>query len=163
VNGDATYGHLGTDRPHQFKMQGTYDFPWGTTIGLNSFVGSGVPKSTIMSQKNINFFPYGRGNLGRTPTFSQVDLLVQQEFRLGRGLRVSVGASVSNLFDQQTVTGFQTTPYRDGFNVADATFFSGWDPAAVATSLNFRPDARFGMASGFQDARIIRLQAKLVF
>ncbi len=56
-----------------------------------------------------------------------------------------------------------TTPYRDGFNVADATFFGGFDPAAVAAAQNFRPDARFGMASGFQDPRVIRLQAKFSF
>ena len=132
-------------------------------VGVNALVESGVPKSTIMSEKNINFFPYGRGNLGRTPTFSQVDLLLQQDFRLPRNLRVTIGLNAINLFDQKTVTGYQTTPYRDRFNVADATFFGGFDPVAVATSQNFRPDARFGMASGFQDPRVIRVQAKFSF
>ncbi len=80
TQGNPTNGRQGTDRPHQFKAQGTYDLPWGTMVGVNALIGSGVPKSTIMSQKNINFFPYGRGNLGRTPAFSQVDLLLQQEF-----------------------------------------------------------------------------------
>ncbi len=127
----------GTDRPHQFKLQGTYDLPWGTMVGMNAIVESGVPRSTIVSQKNINFFPYGRGDLGRTPTFSQVDLLVQQEFRLPRALRVSIGVNAINVFDQKTVTRFNTTPYRDQFNVSDAAFFGGFDPAAVATALNF--------------------------
>ncbi len=53
--------------------------------------------------------------------------------------------------------------YRDQFNVADSVFFGGFDPAAVATAQNFRPDARFGLASGFQDPRVIRLQAKVSF
>jgi hypothetical protein len=163
VNGDATYGRLGTDRPHQFKFQGTYDLPWGTMVGVNALVESGVPKSTIMSEKNINFFPYGRGNLDRTPTFSQVDLLVQQEFRLPSNMRVMIGLNAINLFDQETGTGYQTTPYRDGFNVSDATFFGGFDPVAVAAAQNFRPEARFGMASGFQDPRVIRIQAKFSF
>ncbi len=134
ANGDPTYGRLGTDRPHQFKFQGTYDLPWGTMVGVNALVESGVPKSTIMSEKNINFFPYGRGDLGRTPTFSQVDLLVQQEFRLPSNMRVMIGVNAINLFDQKTVTGYQTTPYRDGFNVADAAFFGGFDPVAVAAA-----------------------------
>ena len=118
VNGTPTYGRLGTDRPHQFKVQGTYDLPWGTMIGVNALVESGVPKSTIMSQKNINFFPYGRGDLGRTPAFSQIDLLLQQDFRLPSNMRVTIGLNAINLFDQKTVTGYQTTPYRDGFNAA---------------------------------------------
>ena len=33
AQGNVTVGPLGTDRPHQFKVQGTYDFPWGTTVG----------------------------------------------------------------------------------------------------------------------------------
>src|SRR6185436_10673934 len=93
AHGNVTNGRLGTDRPHQFKVQTTYDFKWGTTVGVNALVETGIPKSTIMSEKNINFFPYGRGDLGRTPNFSQVDLLVQQEFRIGRGMRVSVGVN----------------------------------------------------------------------
>lgn len=70
---------------------------------------SGVPKSTIMSQKNINFFPNGRGDLGRVPAFSQVDLLIEQQIRLPQGMRVVLGLNIANLFDQKTVTGYQTT------------------------------------------------------
>jgi hypothetical protein len=163
TQGNVTEGPLGTDRPHQFKFQGTYDLPWGTLVGVNAIVQSGIPRSTIMSQKNINFFPFGRGDLGRTPTYSQVDLLVQQEFGLPGDLRVTVGVNAINLFDQKTVTQYNTTPYRDGFNVDDSTFFGGFDPGAVATAQNFRRDARLGMASAYQDFRVIRLQAKLTF
>jgi hypothetical protein len=163
TQGNITYGRQGTDRPHQVKIQGTYDLPWGTMVGLNTIVESGIPRSTIMSQKNINFFPYGRGNLGRTPAYTQVDLLVQQDFGLPGNLRLTVGANAINLFDQKTITQYNTTPYRDGFNVSDPTFFGGFDPVAVATAQNFRRDARLDMASGFQDVRVIRLQAKLSF
>ena len=70
-------------------MQGTYDLPWGTMVGVNALVETGIPRSTVMTQKNIAFFPNGRGDLGRTPTYSQVDLLLQQEFRLPNDLRVT--------------------------------------------------------------------------
>jgi len=40
---------------------------------------------------------------------------------------------------------------------------TGFDPVATATSLKFRPDARFGLASGYQDPRVIRFQAKFIF
>jgi len=163
TRGNVTVGPQGTDRPHQFKMQGTYDLPWGTLVGVNAIVESGIPRSTVMTQKNIAFFPYGRGDLGRTPTYSQVDLLVQQEFRMPRNLRMTVGVNAVNLFDQKTITRYNTTPFRDGFNVSDAAFFSGFDPVAVATASNFRRDARLGQASEFQDFRVIRLQAKFSF
>jgi hypothetical protein len=163
AQGQPTYGRLGTDRPHQFKLQGTYDLPWGTSVGVNYLAGTGVPRSTIASQKNINFFPYGRGNLGRTPAFSQFDLLLQHEIRLPGAVRASIGVNAINLFDQKTITSYAGTPYRDQFNLSDAAFFAGFDPAAVASSQNFRPDARFGLANGYQDARVIRLQAKVLF
>jgi len=163
TRGNVTVGPQGTDRPHQFKLQGTYDLPWGTLVGVNAIVESGIPRSTVMTQKNIAFFPYGRGDLGRTPTYSQVDLLVQQEVRLPRNLRMTVGLNAINLFDKNTITRYNTTPYRDQFNVSDATFFGGFDPAAVAAASNFRRDARLGMASEYQDFRVIRLQAKFSF
>ena len=102
AQGNPTYGRLGTDRPHQFKVQGTYDLPWGTMVGVNAIVGSGVPLSTVMTEKNMTFFPYGRGDLGRAPTFSQLDLMLQQEFRLPGNMRVMFGVNASNLFDQKT-------------------------------------------------------------
>jgi hypothetical protein len=164
---NVSTGRLGTDRPHQFKVQGTYDFPWGTLVGVNALVESGVPKSTIMNEKNINFFPYGRGDLGRTPVFSQTDLLVQQDVRL-KGLRFTVGLNASNVFDQKGKTRFITTPYRRNFNVSDSVFFAGFDPVAVATNPNqqagpFPTDVRFGQADQFQGERVIRLQAKFSF
>ncbi len=87
---------------------------------------------------------------------------MQQEIPLPGGLRVTVGVNAINLFDQKTEVQYNTTPYRDGFNVDDSTFFGGFDPAAVATAQNFRRDARLGMASGYQDFRV-RLQAKFTF
>jgi outer membrane receptor for ferrienterochelin and colicin len=161
--GNVTNGRLGTDRPHQFKLQGTYDLPWGTMVGVNALVESGIPRSTVMMQKNINFFPFGRGDIGRTPTLSQVDLLLQQDFRLPSNIRMTLGLNVINVFDQDTALVYQANPYRDQFNVSDAVFFGGFSPSAVASAQNFRPDARFGLANTFQDPRVIRLQAKLTF
>ena len=101
AQGHPTYGLQGTDRPNQFKLQGTYDLKWGTMVGVNFLAQSGIPKSTIIKERSdgTNFFPYGRGNLGRTPFINQTDLLVQQQVRLPRNLRATVGVNVLNLFD----------------------------------------------------------------
>ena len=87
ASGRVSTGPLGTDRPHQFKLQGTYEMPWGTTAGVNFMAMSGTPWSTVMIQNNMAFFPWGRGDLGRTPMFTQMDLLLQQEFRLAGNTR----------------------------------------------------------------------------
>ena len=34
---------LATDRPSQFKTQFIYLFPFGTSVGINEFVASGLP------------------------------------------------------------------------------------------------------------------------
>ncbi len=143
AQGNPTIGRLGTDRPHQFKLQGTYDLPWGTMVGMNYLLENGVPRSTIASQKNINFFPNGRGDLGRTLTFSQVDLLLQQDVRLSGSLRVSIGVNAINVFDRKIETTFIGTPYRDQFNVDDATFFRGVQPVGRGVGAGFPTGCAF--------------------
>ncbi len=81
-DGKAVYGLLPTDRPHTFKLSGAYDFKWGTTVGANWFVESGVPQTTVVRFTGYPVFVYGRGDLGRTPVLSQLDLNLMQEFRL---------------------------------------------------------------------------------
>ena len=162
-HGNPVYGLLQTDRPHQFKMQATYDLPWGTGLGLNYVLESGTPLNTQINEKTIPFFPFGRGDLGRTPTYSRTDLAVQHDLRL-HGTRVNVGVNVTNLFDQDTATNFNVTPYRDAINLSNEAFFAGFDFASVvANTAGIRPDARFRQASAFLARREIRFQAKFTF
>jgi outer membrane receptor for Fe3+-dicitrate len=163
-DGNQTFGKLGTDRPHQFKLQATYDMPWGTIVGSNFLAESGVPLSSVANQKGMAFFPYGRGDLGRLPGFTQTDLFLQQDFRLYGTSRVSIGMNIINLFDQKTVTARNSSPYRDGFNLDDGIFFGGFDPEAVANATTgFRRNALYTMDSGYQERRSIRLQARVSF
>jgi hypothetical protein len=112
----------------------------------------------------MTFFPNGRGDLGRSPTFTQTDLFVQQEIKLTGRARVALGVNVTNLLDQDTANAFVVTPYRDNFNIPDAQFFAGFSPEAiVAATPGFRRDARYRLASGYQDRRSIRLQARFSF
>ena len=64
ANGQAVYGPLQTDRPHNFKMNGVYDFKWGTTLGANWFIQSGIPQSTTFRFSGFPVFPNGRNDLG---------------------------------------------------------------------------------------------------
>ena len=112
-----------------------------------------------------NFFTYGRGDLGRTPSLSQTDLLVQHQFKVPAGqAQLSVGLNVINVFDQATARTISNQPYRDALSVTAEQFFAGFDPVAVAAANpRIRPDPRFRLASGYQPARAITLQTKLTF
>ena len=57
-----------------------------------------------MSEKGIPFYPFGRGDLGRTPTFYRTDLLIQHDSGCSSGHRINVGLNIENLFDHDTVT-----------------------------------------------------------
>jgi hypothetical protein len=164
AQGRPSNGLLATDRPHQVKLQATYDTPWHTLIGANYLIETGSPLSTVADEKGMSFFPYGRGDLGRTPAYSQVDVRLQQEVRLPGRTRVTVALDAINLFDQEVETGYYTRPYRDGFNLDDRAFFAGFDPeAVVAATPGFARDARYRLGERFQSPRVIRLQARFTF
>jgi outer membrane receptor protein involved in Fe transport len=169
--GRPLYGRLQTDRPHQFKLQGTYDLPWGTGIGVTYFLASGTPQQSTFTMKSVPVFDGGRGNLGRTSAFSQTDLFVWHQLRFPGTSHLQVGVSIDNLFDQDTGSRLFTTRYRDPLPVGDVQFFNGVDTAALVqqlnsdniTSNNIRTDARFNRTDQFQGARTFRVQARVAF
>ncbi len=163
--GQPNFGPLQTDRPHLFEVQATYDLPWGTGVGVYWLGQSGTPEQTQMSEKGIPFFPFGRGDLGRTAVYSQTDFVVQHAFNMA-GQRLKFELNVLNLFDQDIVTRTFTTAYRDGFNVTDQQFFSGtFDPVSMATAApaTYRPDSRFGLADQDQSRRQVRVALNFAF
>jgi hypothetical protein len=165
--GQPTYGPLATDRPHRFKLQGTFDLPGGTQVGVNYLAESGRPMSTVMRMRTdgINFFPYGRGDLGRSSASSQTDILVQQYIPLpGSRTRLRLGVNVINLFDQMAALGVVTTPYRDAFSISDRQFFAGFDPVAIAAATpGIRSDPRYRLPNNYQVRRSVMLQGRLTF
>jgi TonB dependent receptor-like, beta-barrel len=183
-SGDPVFGLLPTDRPHYWKTQVTYDLPWGTLVGMNSTVTSGTPVSTTINLLGFSpTFINGRGDRGRTPVTSSFDLLLQHEFRLLGHRRVNVNLNVDNLFDQDGVTGYTSTPWRDNFSGVpgfagtappgvlsprDAYLLNGYDPVALVSSLraagtNIRDNSLFGKPSGFQGRRQLRVGIKYMF
>jgi hypothetical protein len=170
--GQPVYGPLGTDRPHQFKLQATYDVRWGTTFGVDYFLASGTPQGSTFTYKSVPVFDHGRINMGRTPVFSNTNLFVQHDVPFPGRTRLNVGLNVTNLFDQDIATRLFTTRYRDAMaGITDAQFFQGFDSAAIvaarlatpSTSDDIRPDARFGQPDQYQGARSFRVQAKFIF
>ena len=109
-----------------------------TEISAFQTVTSGTPQTTsIYGQSSVTpqLF-YSRGDLGRTPVFSQTDLSVTHRYRFGKDNRFTLAADLNflNLWDQATVTGiYPTMNTTTGRPNADALFASS--PSALRSSL----------------------------
>lgn len=165
--GKPDYGLLQTDRPVVFELQGTYELPWGTGVGVEYFAGSGTPLQSQATIQGVPVLYKGRGNLGRTPALTYTDLAVWHDFRIRGNTRLQLSVNFDNIFDQDTATSFDTTPYRDSVPtslVTNDVFFSGFDTEAlVATRPSVRKDAQFLQPNAFLGAREVRVMAKIRF
>ncbi len=175
--GYAVEGVLPTDRPHQVKAQFIYQFPFGSTVGANLYVGSGIPKTreiAVISPSGYPMFYMGRGSDGRMPMYSQVDFTAQHEFKVGSRYRVQVMVNVLNLFNQRVATNYYATESASGkyLDFDEAAFYAHEvDVAALkATTPGWAADPRFLVegwgntsAPGYQMPRQTRFGVKFLF
>ena len=165
-NRELVYGRLGTDRPHQLKAQLMYQTPWRMTMGLNQRVSTGIPISEeFQIQGGYPFFPNGRGNLGRTSTFSQSDLSLIQDVPFG-GQKLQFQVTVLNLFDQDTVTRLDNTRFAGTSTLPLTTnqfFNTSWDYEALLAANPASIDPKFRQANQYQSPREIRFTVKFEF
>ena len=201
TDGEPDNGRLATDRPHAFKFFGAYNFDWKSIFGHRlensgrnstelsaSFIGlSGTPTSTQIAVYGANVFPFGRGDLGRSPVFTQTDMALSHTYRFGddgrMGLKFEVNAL--NVFNENNVTSvFQLispdslTGTTFGFtNAATAetdtirAIFNGGLTDQIVAGFD-RPagdprriarDVRYGLPRTFQTPRQIRFGFKFFF
>jgi hypothetical protein len=164
-NGEPALGRLPTDRPHQFKVQANYEMPFGTLIGVNEYVASGIPvtrEAAAISPSNFPIQYLGRLSDGRTPTISQTDLTVSHTFRLGTR-SVAVGFDIINLFDQKTaINKFMTQLRNATVEFTEADFYAGRVDFLAAANAK-RQDPRFLQVNDYQPPRVIRLNARFSF
>ncbi len=166
--GGAALGPLATDRPHQFKTQFIYLFGFGTSVGLNQYVASGLPVSREIGILPPNNYPVnylGRGSDGRTPMFSQTDLFVQHSFKMPGSRSLQVSLNVLNLLNQDTaVSKYSTYHKTNGVNIDEALFYQGRQTiAGQITALNPVKDPRFLMDDRFQVPILARFGVKFLF
>lgn len=193
AEGKPDNGPLPTDRPHVFNIYGAYIFDWfgsktnSTEISGFQTVTSGTPMTTsIYGQSSVTpqIF-YHRGDLGRSPTFSQTDVNLTHRYRFGRDDRFTLAFdfNVLNLWDQDTVTGVYPTMNTTAGRPNDAAMFplapsaqrpvlyaNGYTSGAllqpilarIAASPD-RPDIRYKMPQLFQSPRQVRFGFRLLF
>lgn len=167
-DGQPSYGPLATDRPHQFKTQFIYALPFGTTLGLNQFIASGLPVTRDMAVLPTSNFPVqylGRGSDGRTDVFSQTDLLVQHQFAIPGGKQIQVSMNILNLLNQAAGISKYTVEQRnDGITFNEADFYAGrLNFSELIRQQHIDIDPRFLQTNVYQAPMAARLNVKFVF
>ncbi|MGH9409461.1 MAG: hypothetical protein ACRD1V_08400 [Vicinamibacterales bacterium] len=175
-NGQALYGDLATDRTHQFKVQGNYTFPFGTTIGVDQIIESGTPITrnlSVIPGHGYLFYFDGRNSDGRTPWLTQSDLYVQHAFKLGKsGKTFLVDATVLNLLDERTILDYFSNIRRAGTTpeIDETALYSGnlnvqsiVDQNAVINGGGMAVDPRFMLPDSWQAPLQVRFGAKFTF
>lgn len=105
--GSPDDGRLATDRPHSFKISGSYNYEWSKTnsteISGFTLAQSGTPVTTRFTLYGVaGQILNGRGDLGRTAAFTQTDLGLRHKYRFGSDNRyvLAFDADVLNLFNE---------------------------------------------------------------
>ena len=165
--GSAVLGALPTDRPNQVKANFIYMLPFGTAIGVDQWIASGLPVTREIGIYPPNTLPVqylGRHSDGRTPTYSQTNLQVQHSFRMGeRQLQLSF--NVLNLFNQDTAIGrYSTYQYSGGVVPNEEAFYAGQQTlASQITAQRVPQDPRFLLDNDFQNPLQARIGVKFIF
>ncbi len=152
-------GPLPTDRTHSLKAYGSYALPFGLTLGLVANAYSGTPVTEEWNVDSAGYFPFNRGNLGRTPFVFFANAYAEYEVRLGGRKAVRFNVNIDNIFNARTATRIYSNKYRYNISPGDAALLStDWAPAP-----DEELDPRFGMAYGFMAPISGRLGVRFVF
>ena len=185
AEGHPDNGLLATDRTHVVNAYGAYIFDWkgsktnSTTFSFYQTVQSGTPQTTFIGYITSVIFTK-RGDLGRSPTFSQTDYSMSHKYRFGKDTRFAVAGDLNiiNLFNQSTVLGVQNIltgvtlrPQTFGLNEVDGSnaFVNGTLLGPIntylqgtSTALN-RKRVDFNRPNSYQGPRSVRFGLRFIF
>ncbi len=169
-NAQPVYGRLGTDRPHQVKVQAIYQPTSGLTLGVYQNVSSGIPRTRELAWNPSSQYPLqylGRASDGRLATYTQTDLLVQQQFTLKGNKAIQVSLNVLNLFNQKNPVNYFATENAQGtsINFDERAFYLGQTPdfQTLKAQQKVPTDPRFLQNNAWQTPLNARIGVKFLF
>jgi len=190
ARGEKDNGRLQTDRPHVFNIFGSYILDWhkGSRTNSTEFsafqtITSGTPQTTTIygaSTVTPQIF-LSRGDLGRSPVYSQTDFNITHRYRFGHDDKLTMAFDMNflNLWDQDTVTGVYTTmnpstaPLNGpalGFPNTTTGYANGYTSGALLNpilariaSQADRSDIRYKMPFLYQLPRQVRFGVRFLF
>ena len=107
------------------KMQPSYILPWGTMAGAEIDVESGLPQSSTVTFTGVPVFVFGRNDLGRSPTYSYVNLNFQQDVQAGQGHAGDGRAQHREPVRPDDGDDIGTAPYRDALTFPQCAGLTG--------------------------------------
>jgi hypothetical protein len=190
--GNDDYGPLATDRPHVLNAYGGYSFNWwgsktnSTEISFFQVAQSGTPQTTSVEIEDTYIVWKKRGDMGRTPFYTQTDLGLSHTYRFGHEGKFKLVGEITavNAFNQNTVTALNPTRWfydyitgpdvipgydynAPGFNYATAfqnAVLSGGAAAAInALDASANRNQIYGQPSAYQPKRYMRFGLRFVF
>jgi len=204
--GRSSSGPLGTDRPNTFKGYAYYQKPWAhkrasTSVGLFQTLYQGTPLSSYIdvgAAGGYPVYPEGRGKWAnlvqdqstgditvtsvgtrRTPWYIQSDASLLQDVKINANNPaqvVSFGVTVQNLFNQRSVTSYNSginsenygnALYPGGYAIGSAAAYAAYEHAYDWKSLLNSDDiilaSTYGKPRSFQAARTVRFTLKYTF
>jgi len=144
--GNLLLGRLETDRPHVFKLYGSYKLKFGSELGARFYGGSGTPITTrVENNHQVPLFVNGRGDAGRLPFLNTTDFLVSHEFKMGETKRLRLEFNAVNVFNQKTARYMQNivTRYRDNSSAIvldNENLLKGYDWRALLAQTTYAKD-----------------------
>jgi hypothetical protein len=160
-HGKLLSGPLNTDRPHQVKFNGNYDFPFNLEVGAFFRVMSGIPISRWTEMENVEIMVDNRGSDGRNPTWTQTDLHLAQKFYpfTDESRFIEFNFNVINLFNSKTGLRTFRNIYRDNLPLWTAgddpnIVLGGYDVDAIAAC--FGLDASGNCIAADADPRFLQ-------
>ena len=126
---------------------------------MTAYAMSGTPVSTEYQVWADGYFPFNRGDLGRTPFLMWADLYVEYALRIGK-TKFVFSVNVENVFDVKTAQRIwnmpseQNVPISDDDLLANSWQFSDYD---------LFPDPKFMKKMDFFPPIEARIGLKFVF
>ena len=107
-----SFGRMALDRKNQFKISGTYAFPFGLTAGGDFHYASGAP-FVVHGYLRPGYFVEGfltpgRGEVGSMPAIWEADLHLEYNLRIG-SVTITPMADAFNLLNRQGITNVDGT------------------------------------------------------
>ncbi|HKC23667.1 MAG TPA: TonB-dependent receptor, partial [Thermoanaerobaculia bacterium] len=151
------YGRLSQDRPHIFKIFGSYDTPIGVTVGGYFRLQSGAAWEARGQDGNGSYYRYlEAAGSRRLPTQANFDLLGAYNFHLGGAVNLRAEARVLNVFNTQTPLTVDKVQYFDPYK-------DGTPPSTLGPQGTSQPNASFGHYLTFAQGRRLVLTAIVEF
>jgi len=189
ASGTPDNGILPLDRTHVFKASGTYTFGWwgsstnSTDLSFFTTAESGTPKTTFVNIFGIPIPQTKRGDLGRTPMFTQTDLNFTHRYKFGNENRFTVAFdfNVINVFNENNIIAVNQNFHSPSFALAEDDVCANGDPVCATNILTSSgvltqytaAETAFGTAAArnlgfnkpiaFQEPRSIRFGFRFMF